>query len=168
MIERNTMLNAEKGDKVCQFELCKYYYEERFYNFAFFWAKKSAEQGYGPAMVTLGEFYRLGIGTKIDINLAHKWFKKATSKKENKAITWLIGEYISGIFKTSKRCIFNLSKRVCKKDKTVGEYYLGLCYYKGIGVRKNVKKARKHFEKSANSGCVFAQMQLNDKTLKTV
>lgn len=164
MIDRNTMLKAEKGDKESQYELCLYYVREGIFNFAFFWAQKSAKQGFAPAMFKLGEFYRMGIGTKINLKLAHKWLKKATKKRNIDATNWLIGDYLVGIFKTSNRKMLSLCKKSSKKDSRVGEYYLGLCYFKGIGVRKNVKKAKEHFTKSASNGFEFAKMQLSDKT----
>lgn len=146
MIDRNTMLKAEKGDKESQYELCLYYVKEGIFNFAFFWAQKSAKQGFAPAMFKLGEFYRMGIGTKINLKLAHKWLKKATKKRNIDATNWLIGDYLVGIFKTSNRKMLSLCKKSSKKDSRVGEYYLGLCYFKGIGVRKNVKKAKEHLQ----------------------
>ncbi|MBL1215352.1 MAG: sel1 repeat family protein [Ignavibacteriae bacterium] len=45
---------------------------------AFFWYKKSAEQGYPAAQYNLAETYILGEGTSIDMKQTAFWMRKAS------------------------------------------------------------------------------------------
>jgi len=63
----------------------------------------------------------------------------------NKAITWLEMISTSTKKKTLAKRIFSSAKVLAQK-KREGYYYLGLCYQKGIGTKRNQKKANKAFE----------------------
>lgn len=64
---------------------------------AFVSAGKSADMGYAPAMVKLGECFELGIGTKKNRHGAFLWYKKALELKEDSAYFALGRCYVRGI-----------------------------------------------------------------------
>lgn len=163
MIERELMLSAEKGDKSAMYELGCYYYDEGCFGFAFYWILKSAKKGNVDAMFMLGTFYRKGIGTKTDLKKAYKYFFKAAKRENANAMVSLVGDIMDGIYKTNDKRALELCKKAANCDLKIGQYYLGLCYYKGMGVKRNIEKARYHFTISAINGFKFARQQLRDK-----
>ena len=168
MIERKLMIDAENGDEKSMYELGMYYFENNFFAFSFYWMEKSAKKGYVPAMSELGNFYRKGIGTKIDVKKAHKWLVKASKKQNVNAMNLLVSDYLYGIFKGSEKMALALCKKASHLDSKLGEYYLGLCYFKGIGVKRDIEKARYHFTMSAINGFEFAKAELKDKAFSIV
>ena len=163
MLDRDLMIKAEQGDKASQYELGMYYFNENCLNFAFYWIMRSAKGGDSRAMFVLGEFYRKGIGVKIDLKKSYKWLKKASKEQNTKAMNALITDYMEGVFPSSSHKTLKLCKKSSKSDSKLGEYYLGLCYYKGIGVKRDIEKARYHFTMSAVHGFEFAKSQLCNK-----
>ncbi len=127
-----------------------------------------AENGDEKSMYELGNFYRKGIGTKIDVKKAHKWLIKASKKQNVNATNLLVSDYLYGIFKGSEKMTLELCKKASQLDSKLGEYYLGLCYFKGIGVKRDIEKARYHFTMSAINGFEFARAELKDKAFSIV
>ncbi len=50
------------------------------YDKAFYWYKKSAEEGCTIAMFNLAESYRKGEGTQVDLNEAIAWYNKSAEE----------------------------------------------------------------------------------------
>lgn len=102
--------------------------------------KKAAKQDNVFAMTDLGVFYKYGKGCKLNYNKAIKWFKKAAEKGNSKASYSLGYMYFKG-FGTVKQDYQKAIKWFEKSDYPMAKYWLGVCYYHGYGVEKNVAKA---------------------------
>jgi TPR repeat protein len=77
--------SARKGDVKNQTELASMYCFAldgviKDYKLAFYWFKKSAEQGDKEAQFRVGECYQKGNGVEEDIEEAKKWYQKAASQ----------------------------------------------------------------------------------------
>lgn len=168
MIDRKILIDAENGNRESMYKVATFYFNNNFFAFAFFWMQKSAKLGYVPAMSELGNYYRKGIGTKVNVKKAHKWLIKASKNDSKNAVNLLVSDYLYGIFKSSPKKALELCQKASKIDSKLGEYYLGLCYIKGIGVRKDIEKARYHFTISAINGFDFAKDELKDKAFSIV
>lgn len=57
-----------------------------------------------------------------------------------------------------------LYKRVTKAQSAKGQYYIGECYAKGLGVKKNTREAEAWFEKAAHSEYPEAMVRLYELT----
>lgn len=163
MIERDKLLLAEQGNAECMYEVGMFYLAQDCHSLAFYWISRSANKKHALAMFQLGNFYRNGTGTEIDVKLAHKWYKKASKLKVVSATTALVGDIFCGALNASQKNTHFLCKQASKQDKMIAEYYLGLCYFRGIGVKRNLEKARAHFTISAINGFEGAQLFLRDK-----
>ncbi len=162
MIKRELMLEAEKGDKKCMRELGKFYLEQNCCNFAFYWICRAAKKGDKDAMFLLGEFYRSGIGTRIDEKKALKWLKKASRAHVFGATVQLMSDYICGVYRGKQKKVFGMCKQVTRQNLRLGEYFLGVCYYDGIGVKRDIEKARYHLTISAINGFAQSRKLLGD------
>lgn len=108
---------------------------EAFKNF-----KKSAKQGNSIAMADLGVMYKYGRGCDVNYKKAKKWFIKSAELGNSKAIYSLGYFYLKGLGEVKQDYIkaINLFR---KSDNPMAKYWLGVCYYYGYGVPKNISKA---------------------------
>ena len=114
--------------------------DEASYLKAFRLIKKSAKQGNAIAMGDLGVMYKYGRGCNLNYNKARKWFKKGAELRNDKATYSLGYMYLKGFGNIQQ----NYSKAVkwFKKSKhSMAKYWLGVCYYYGYGVTKDLNKA---------------------------
>lgn len=65
-------------------------------NTGFVWMLESAEKGYAPTQVSVGESYYLGIGTIKDKFKAVEWYQKASAQKSVNGIYLLSQAYTKG------------------------------------------------------------------------
>ena len=100
-----------------------------------------AKAGDAQAQFCTGEFFYNGNGVAKDVKVAAKWYDMAVAQKHEGAKKSLRGFY-------SKE----LENRVKNDGDSELQYYLGLCYQKGIEVKPNAEKAAKLFEASMNQG----------------
>ena len=80
-----------EGIPVAQYSIGVIFYNgmlktPRDYTKALEWFKKSAEQGFAVAQLSVGECYMLGQGTSKDYNQAKKWLRKAAKQGNKDAI----------------------------------------------------------------------------------
>lgn len=80
-----TEQTANNGDAEAQFKMGMYYFNgsggvSTDYNKAGDWFKKSADQGYAPAQLALGEAYGKGRGMRQDYAKSLDWFKKSADQ----------------------------------------------------------------------------------------
>ncbi|WP_299160890.1 T9SS type A sorting domain-containing protein [uncultured Tenacibaculum sp.] len=107
---------------------------------AFKLIKASAKQNNPIAAADLGILYKYGKGCALNYNKARKWFKIAVELGNDKAAYTLGYLYLKG-FGNIKQ---NYTKAVSwfqKSDYPMAKYWLGVCYYYGYGVNKNITKA---------------------------
>ena len=50
----------------------------------FEWARRAAEQGDTVGQMLVGRLYERGVGTSVDLMLAHKWYATAAAKGDAK------------------------------------------------------------------------------------
>ena len=110
------------------------------YRKAFKLIKKSAKQGNAIATADLGIMYKYGRGCNLNLNKARKWFRKGAALGNDKA-TYALGYlYLKGFGNITQ----DYSKAVKWFEKSkypMANYWLGICYYYGYGVQKDIIKA---------------------------
>lgn len=112
---------------------------------AFDLMKKAAKQENAIAMADLGVMYKYGKGCKLNFNKARKWFKKSAKLGNDKAAYSLGYLYLKGFGNITQN--YEKATKWFKKSKhPMAKYWLGVCYYKGYGVNKNIQKASKLLE----------------------
>lgn len=163
MIDVKLMKKAKSGDGAAMAELSEIYFERCKFEMAFELAKKSARRKNAEGMFLLGKYYRLGAGCVIDVKKSLKWMLRASDRKSARAAVWVAGGCFAGDWSMRAREVLKMCRRAAKADDKIGEYYLGLCYMKGIGVKRNVSAARYHIELSALRGFQIAEHELKDK-----
>ncbi len=161
MIDKNILVKAEKRSKISMFELANYYYEQGLYDLAYYWMEKSASKKYIPAMYGLSCFYLNGIGTNIDIKKSQKLLYKSAKANYPNAVISLAGLIFNQ--KIHSKSALKIALKTTKIDRSLGEYYLGLCYFLGFGTKKNIEHARTHFTLSAVLGFDNARFELKNK-----
>ncbi len=118
--------------------------DEKSYRKAFKLFKKAAKQGNRMAMGELGVLFKYGRGCNLNFNKARKWFKKGAELGDRKSIYSLGYLYLKG-FGNIDQDYSKAVKWFQKTDHPMAKYWLGVCYYYGYGVEKNIQKAHKLF-----------------------
>ncbi|SOS48753.1 conserved exported hypothetical protein [Tenacibaculum dicentrarchi] len=115
--------------------------DEDKYREAFKLIKASAKQGNAIAATDLGILYKNGKGCKLNYNKARKWLKKGHDLGNNKATYSLGYLYLKG-FGNINQDYKKAVKWFKKSNYSMAKYWLGICYYHGYGVKKNIVKAK--------------------------
>lgn len=92
------------------------------------------------AIADLATLYKYGIGCKLNFNKARKWYKVAADLGNDKAAYSLGYLFLKGygdIDQNYKKAI----KWFEKSEYPMAKYWLGVCYYYGYGVSKDIAKA---------------------------
>ena len=147
---------AKTGDKNAQFEV-GYYYDDGIKKDngkvilkanivkAVKWYTKAAKQGDVSAQDALGTTYSSGDREiKVNYKKAIKWTKRAI-KQGSSMSAYNLGTIYKDLGKLKK------AFKYYQKSLTMGDvdtnFDLFLCYYFGIGIKVNRKKAKKHLKK---------------------
>ncbi len=134
---------AEKGFPNAQLLLGRIYSLERTDEAdkkAFQLIKKAAKQGNSIAMADLGVMFKYGRGCRLNFNKARKWFKKSAKQGNDKAAYSLGYLYFKGLGNITQD--YHKATTWFKKSQyPMAKYWLGICFYKGYGVSKNIQKA---------------------------
>jgi TPR repeat protein len=117
-----------------------------------------AELGSLTGMLYLGWLYQKGIGSVVDFKKAETWYRRAYEEKSSKLATYYLGNLYLDMKDYSR----------AQEAFTAGllmEYApaitcLGQMYVDGIGVSKDLEKARSMFEKATLLGHIFAKRRL--------
>lgn len=132
-----------KDDDKAQLLLGKFYTnlgDTKSFEKAFELLNKSAKNGNSMAMAELGSLYKYGKGCDLNFNKARNWFKKGAELNDDKASYSLGYLYLKGFGNIDQ----NYTKAIKwfeKSQHPMAKYWLGVCYYYGYGVEKNVSKA---------------------------
>lgn len=92
--------------------------------------------------------YQEGLGVKKNIHWAIYWYKKGVEAGDDYAMTNLANIYITG---SKKYRNFQVGIELCKQaPKDCAEAYnlLGICNEYGLGMPKNLKKAKELYQKA--------------------
>lgn len=107
------------------------------------------------ANYNLGYCYLNGIAVERNIDIALNYFKQSALIPNREALYTLAklysGEY--GLPQNNRKA-FRYRKSICDYDfATSNDFHnVGVCYQKGIGVRKNLEEAFKYYKKAADMG----------------
>jgi uncharacterized protein len=175
-------LAAEQGDIDAQYHLSLYYsgtfnqllpimndatiIEPPDQKKAFYWIKKAAEQKqtqveintnwsiYSSAKRVLGSHYENGLGVTKDLEKAFYWYTLAYEQGHIDAKYDLI--------RLEQRAIEKIAatELAAEQGNIKAQYHLGLMYYEGKGVTKDLEKAFHWFKKAAEQGDIKAQYHL--------
>jgi hypothetical protein len=116
--------------------------------------KALAESGSIMSMVYLGDAYKLGKGTKIDLSRAEEWYRRAADKGS------LLGSYSLGrLYFRLKRYVEakNAFSVAAARDYIPAVHFLGRMYASGKGVEKDSVKAEQLLERASKNGSVLAK-----------
>lgn len=159
---------ANAGDPVAQYDLGYAYYAsngienyERNTETALSWFRKSADQGYAPAMFMAGEC--LQFGKSKNVNLANQYYQNAIDVLNSVTDEQLEADSrqvaILGLIYYFGRCtpIDYDNAALCfeiaaDSGEWMGNYYLAECYVKGRGKTKDSNKAKEYYLKAAEQG----------------
>ena len=138
-----------------------YYYDRHKYKQAFYWFKKTANQGFALAQLELGVMYDKGQGFPQDYKQAVYWYKKSANQgnaeaQYNLGVMYAQGQGLPQDYKQA----FYWYKKSANQGFALAQFNLGLMYAKGHGVSQNYKQAFYWYKKSANQGFALAQYNL--------
>lgn len=162
---------AKNGDPQAQFEVAQEYrigdIVKQSYRKAFYWYKKSADQGHEYACNDIGVMYMDGLETKKDKKQALNYFTKAFEKMQknnrcNECIYYNIGNiYYYGGYGVKKdlRKALKFYKESAKTD-AISQNILGIMYENGEGCEVDNDKAFHWYSKSAENRNKYGQYNL--------
>ncbi|MCX5860768.1 MAG: tetratricopeptide repeat protein [Deltaproteobacteria bacterium] len=130
----NLRARAYLGSVTAQKTLAlKYYYGQgvvRDYQESLKWFQKAAEQGEKDAQYELGKWYYSGEWVTRDYAEALKWFQKAAEQGN-----------VESLRQTNLLSSFLTTKEKAEQGEKDAQYELGLMYYKGEGISKDLREA---------------------------
>lgn len=141
--------SAEQGSIDAMLQLSECYFDgevvEKDFDEAVMWLRKVAEQddanAKSYAMLELVERYEYGKGVETNKQEAQKWCNKLEkiAEQEDAHILTRLGTlyYEKGDYNSAVKWF----EKVVELDEEEAQYYLGLCYFDGKGVEKNIKTA---------------------------
>lgn len=143
---RRKLLQKEGNPQEIQ-DLCK----RAFTNY-----EKAALQGNVKAMYQLGLCYRHAIGTELNHEQEKKWLCDAAEKDHVGALGIC---YFEGYNKYEKNgeLAFKYFNELANKNDVYGQFMIGNCYLRGIGVKPDEEQALTYFKKSGDQGLAIAE-----------
>jgi len=117
----------------------------------------AAKGGHADAVLAMGWFYLNGVGTSRDIEKAKKWYRESARRGEPKAI-FSLGEisYYEKEFSDALRWFI----RASEAGHVLSLYWLGKLYWRGHGVERDQKQAKRLFHQAATRKVPEAQRLL--------
>ena len=119
--------------------------------------KELASRGSRMSMNYIGEAYRKGLGTPIDISQSTEWYRRATEAGSVRA-SYEVGRNYLDIQDFGKALdAFSLG---VAKEYSPSLNMLGTMHMEGSGVPVDLGKARELFERAASQGHFFSKRHL--------
>ncbi len=124
------------------------------------WFRRSAQQGYAPAQIKLGEAYALGKGAPEDDVKAVHWYENAARQNNFRAQTLLGSMYEkgAGVDRDEAKAI-ELYTRAASQQYPPAMFNLGVLYARRLGDAQNFVRAHKWFN-LANRGTDYPSSML--------
>lgn len=113
---------------------------EEGYQKAFELFKKSANQGNPYAAGDLGVMYKYGWGCNLNYNKARECFEKGAALGNEKSKYGLGYLYLKG-FGNIDQDYYEAVRWFEQSNHPMAKYWLGVCYYYGYGVEKDLQRA---------------------------
>jgi TPR repeat protein len=106
---------------------------------AFRWVRKSALAGFPDAVLALAWHYHNGYGVAPNRQKAELWYRKAARLKDPSA-QFSLGQmkFDQGNYASALRWF----RKGATQDHPRSQYYLGRMYLEGLGVRRDMGKAK--------------------------
>lgn len=157
---------AESGNSDAQYDLAMCYWKgeegaPKDNAKAFYWMKRSAEQGDAYAQSWVGYFYEEGYGTEKDDAESFYWYRRA-AEQGNRSAQNNLGEhyyYGRGIARDFGKAAM-WYKKAADQGHVSAMFNIGWCYEKGEGVATNRSLALDYYRKSAAGGNKNARNRL--------
>ncbi|HWQ92077.1 MAG TPA: tetratricopeptide repeat protein [Clostridia bacterium] len=118
---------------------------------------EAAKGGHADAVLAMGWFYLNGVGVDRDVEKAKKWYRDSARRSEPKAM-FSLGQiaYGEGDFSDALRWW----KRASDAGNARSLYFLGMLYWRGHGVQRDRKQAKRLFHEAATRKVAEAQRLL--------
>lgn len=151
---RSILIEMAKENELAQMTLGIVCENNQDYKQAIVWFTKAGEQGNGEAWYTIGNFYMDGLGVDVDLKKAFEYWLKGADYGDVNAMTMVGNVYsvVGGIVDIDVYKAFEYYKISAELGCSTGQFHLGECYQKGIGVSKDLTEAKKWFQRSAEQG----------------
>jgi len=134
----------------------KYYYgkgTDKNLTLAESWFKESAKRGHLGATFMYAYLLLTGESGIVDIKKGIKFLKRASAKNYSHALLMLARNYYYGFgVERSEKKAFRLWEKGYKLGIAEAEYYMGICYVKGIYVKENTLKGKRHIFNAVENG----------------
>ena len=111
----------------------------------------AAEAGNEEAQYTLSDMYIKGIGVEKNEEKSMFWLRRSVNNGSNKAKVVLIDHLSKGDDRDLKEA-YNICLSLAETGHLGAQYRLGLMYWNGKGIEKNIEDATKWITASANGG----------------
>ena len=124
------------------------------------WLKEASKYGDADAEFLLAQCYEAGRGVSKDVKVALELYRSAATRGHVKACSLLGIRFINSTDEKEKVQAFNWLEFASAGGDIEATTHVGICYYEGKGVKKDVDKAFPLFLKAAKAGDVEAQFRL--------
>lgn len=123
---------------------------------------EAVNQENSTGLVRLGDCYQRGTGVENDMNFAINLYRRAAAygnaSGQYKLGCYLLNEDDGGLGSPEEAA--SLFEKAAAAGHRFAEFYLGLCFEEGRGVRKDLERALSWYGKSAAHGHIGAQWAL--------
>lgn len=121
------------------------------------WLKKASDLELVSAQIAMANLYAKGIGVKQDLEESAKLVDKLASNNDPETLV-MAGAFM---FKNQNyQATVTLLEKAAKLGSAEAQFYLSSLYSEGVGVTKDLKKAKQLMTQSAESGYAMAQFGL--------
>jgi TPR repeat protein len=118
---------------------------------------RSAQLGSAIGAYNLAQHYKLGNGVAKDLKIAIQYYVKSAEKGYPNAMSALGDLYYDGsLGRPDYEAAFDWYSRAEESECAPGYFGLGLLLARGLGRKKNLKRAKAYFEKAAKQEAGFA------------
>ncbi|CAM9451154.1 unnamed protein product [Sphacelaria rigidula] len=128
----------------------------------------AAREGFAPAISNTAAMLALGRGGEKDEERAAKWYEVAVDTGDPTACDVLGSWYCAGRagLEEDWEKGFELHLRAANLGLPTAQYHVGVHFFSGRGVEKDLPEAARWFEKAADSGMMEAMLNLAKMTAK--
>lgn len=152
MAETLFLEKADNGDADAQFHLGVCYFTgdltTQDYTKAAKWFSKAADQGYADAQYNLGICYKNGFGVEPDEQRAFELYLKS-AEQGNMRAQYNLGYWL---LMNGDSMGYYWMKKAADQGLDDAQYNVGVCYYDGVGVNKDILEAFQWFIKAKEQG----------------
>ncbi|KAJ1550929.1 hypothetical protein HK096_004181, partial [Nowakowskiella sp. JEL0078] len=127
---------------------------------------QAAQYGYAPSQYKLGLCYEYGqLGQQKDPKRSIAWYTRAAAQEDPESMLALSSWYLTGVdgvLEQSDRETFLWAQKSAETGLAKAEYAVGYYFEHGIGVKINIKEAKKWYTRAASKGNQRARDKLRD------